>query len=637
MKRVLNLLRSMRFAIGILAVVAVASSIGSILEQNQPSSLYVSKYGEVWSTFYSLCGLDDIYHAWWFFALLGFMTLSTGLCVLQNTPGMLRDMRSYRENKSVASLKKLEYSVQLQDVSASEHLKTRLRRYLKTSGYAYRLSSTPDGAVTLAARRGAARRAGYLLVHSAMVLICIGGLIDGNVLLRLRLWTGAAKIETHELAPSDVPAVSRLHADAGSFRATMNVAEGKASNTALVPMGDGYLLQELPFSIELKRFRVEHYASGQPKDFASDIEIVDEKGRHPATLQVNKPYTFQGVTLYQSGFADGGSGVELEWTSPGQAPQRIVGNVGNSTPILLAGKPNTIEFTDLRLINVFAKDDGGPASGWHSHAKPGERVHDVGPSLAFRVRDQLGQADEWLLYQKPAAIDGANWFLVGRRLSQESAMKYWRLPADANASLASYRGLVDKLLSNESRVLAAQAVARRTADPNVASALEAAVKRLLDTFATSGYGGVAKLVPATIPQEERLRTAQLYAQLLQTAAESVDPTLPPSFVHNVLTSYSETLEAKLPDVFHLTNFHVLNASGIQVTHAPGANIVYLGAALLALGVIAMYFVPERRLWLRVFDGQLLIAFTANRPGPGLSGEFETIQDEIKSIALLSRE
>ena len=86
MKSILKLLRSMRFAIGILTVVAVASTVGSILEQNQPSAIYVSRYGAVWAAFYSLCGLDDVYHAWWFFGLLGFMALSTGLCVLQNAP-----------------------------------------------------------------------------------------------------------------------------------------------------------------------------------------------------------------------------------------------------------------------------------------------------------------------------------------------------------------------------------------------------------------------------------------------------------------------------------------------------------------------------------------------------------------------
>lgn len=637
MNALLKLLRSMRFAIGILTVVAVAATVGSVLEQNQPTAVYVSRYGAVWSAFYSLSGLDDIYHAWWFFGLLGFMATSTGLCLWQNTPSMLRDMRSYRENKSVASLRKLEYCTQLEHVQGSERLNQRLRDYLKQTGYNYATTLTASGALFLAARRGAARRAGYLLVHSAMVLICVGGLIDGNVWLRLRLWTGAAKIETRDLPPGDVPKISRIAANAGSFRATMNLPEGDTGSTALLPIGDGYLVQELPFRIRLKRFRVEHYASGQPKDFASDIEIIDGKTVLPVTLHVNKPYTYRGVTLYQSGFADGGSDVGLELTASSGSSEQIKGKIGGDIPFLLDGKPYTLELADLRLINVFAKDDGGPAADWHSHAKPGERVHDVGPSLGFRLRDQVGQADDWLLYQKPATIDGANWFLIGRRVSQEKAMRFWRLPADADSSLTSYHKFTRDLLNPVSRQRAAKAVAARANDARAAGALEVGVANLLEAFAKNGYRALAELIPANATPEEQLRTGQLYASLLENAAATLSPSSSPTFAHNMLSSYSEVLDAKLPAIFQLKAFTPANSSGIQLTRAPGANLVYLGAALLALGVIAMYFVPERRLWLRMEGTQLLVAFTANRPSPGLQVEFDKIRSEIISLTFSDRE
>lgn len=60
-----------------------------------------------------------------------------------------------------------------------------------------------------------------------------------------------------------------------SFRANMTLAEGSSANVAFMLMRDGYLVQELPFSIALKKFRIEHYATGQPKSFESDIVITD--------------------------------------------------------------------------------------------------------------------------------------------------------------------------------------------------------------------------------------------------------------------------------------------------------------------------------------------------------------------------
>jgi cytochrome c biogenesis protein len=40
----------------------------------------------------------------------------------------------------------------------------------------------------------------------------------------------------------------------------------------------------------------------------------------------------------------------------------------------------------------------------------------------------------------------------------------------------------------------------------------------------------------------------------------------------------------------------VQASVFQVARAPGKNVVYLGCALLILGVFAMLYVRDRRLW-----------------------------------------
>ena len=48
--------------------------------------------------------------------------------------------------------------------------------------------------------------------------------------------------------------------------------------------------------------------------------------------------------------------------------------------------------------------------------------------------------------------------------------------------------------------------------------------------------------------------------------------------------------------FQLTDFKQVQASVFQVTRSPGRNIVYLGCALLILGVFAMLYVRERRVW-----------------------------------------
>ncbi|MYM22610.1 hypothetical protein GTP46_08125 [Duganella sp. FT135W] len=634
MKTLLNLLRSMRFAIAILTVVAVAATTGSILEQSQPAVLYVGRYGEFWASFFTLCGLTDVYHAWWFFALLGFMASSTALCLWQNMPSMLRDMRSYRENKSVASLRGLQHHIEF-DLDGGLPHQVGLASYLTSQGYKYKHALIAGGSL-LAARSGSARRMGYLLVHGAMVLICIGGLIDGNVLLRLKLWTGEIKLETRDLPADRVPAASRLNASNGSYRASMNIPQGDSAHTALIQMGEGYLQQELPFGVRLKQFRIEHYANGQPKDFASDIEIIDGAHAVPVTLKVNHPFSYRGVTLFQSGFADGGSkvGIGLLPTTAGAGQGQLIdGKIGQAAPLLLKGEPVSIEFTELRAINVFNKDAAG-SNQWNSRGMPGDHSRDVGPSVAFRIRDSAGLSDDWLAYQRPVDIDGAQYRLLGRQQAQEAAMRYLRIPVDANGSIAAYQQFIAALADEKLRAAAAKEVAAKVVDRDLAATLENTSLALMEGFQRKGYRAIVEQVQANGDSQQEIKIGQLYLQLLERTARHLMPTenqLPPQFVHDALTAYSDALEMKLPALFTFDNFEQHNATGLQLTHAPGAPLVYLGAALLALGVMAMYFVPERRMWLHIQGGNLLVAFSANRHTPALQGEFDR---HVEAIAQL---
>jgi cytochrome c biogenesis protein len=51
-----------------------------------------------------------------------------------------------------------------------------------------------------------------------------------------------------------------------------------------------------------------------------------------------------------------------------------------------------------------------------------------------------------------------------------------------------------------------------------------------------------------------------------------------------------------PVVLALKDFTQVQASVFEVARAPGKNIVYLGCALLIIGVFAMLYIRDRRLW-----------------------------------------
>lgn len=597
MKAVLQLLRSMRFAIAILAVVAVAATTGSIIEQSQPAVVYVSRHGEFWAAFFALCGLTDVYHAWWFLGLLGCMAASTALCLWQNTPSMLRDMRSYRENKSIASLRNLEFHAEfsLNEKSATQ---AGLASYLTAQGFRYKHVFTGGGWL-LAARAGHARRLGYFLVHGAMVLICVGGLVD----------------------------------NASSYRASLRIPQGATADTAQLQAGEQVRQQPLPFAVRLKEFRIAHYANGQPSDFTSDIEILDGGRVVPATLRVNHPFTYRGVTLFQSGFDDGGSSVSLRMHAAAGAVQDIRGEIDKDAALLVDGEPAMLELAELRAVNVFNKD-GSAEQAWHSRSQPGERTRDAGPSVAFRLRDKQGQADQWLVYQQALEIDGGRYRVLGHQAAGETAMRYLRIPADADGGIGTYVRLTQALADPRQRAAAAKAVAARVADPRLAATLEVTSAALMEGFQRKGYSALMDLMSPDSTGKQDIKdvqVGQLYLQLLERSAFQLLKHDAPSDLHALLTAHSDAVDMRLPAVFTFEDYTQIDATVLQVTHAPGAALVYLGAALLALGVIAMYFVRERRLWLYCAGGKLLLAFSANRNQPALQAEFERHAQAITAL------
>ncbi|MDR1661414.1 MAG: cytochrome c biogenesis protein ResB [Azoarcus sp.] len=51
---------------------------------------------------------------------------------------------------------------------------------------------------------------------------------------------------------------------------------------------------------------------------------------------------------------------------------------------------------------------------------------------------------------------------------------------------------------------------------------------------------------------------------------------------------------------------------MQATRAPGKSLVYLGSLLLVLGIFAMLYIRERRLFVLLKGGEALAAMSSNR-------------------------
>ena len=74
-----ELLSSMRFAISLLTLLAIASVVGTVLKQNEPFNAYLNQFGPFWFPIFEQLGLYCVYHATWFLVVLTFLVVSTCL------------------------------------------------------------------------------------------------------------------------------------------------------------------------------------------------------------------------------------------------------------------------------------------------------------------------------------------------------------------------------------------------------------------------------------------------------------------------------------------------------------------------------------------------------------------------------
>jgi cytochrome c biogenesis protein len=95
-------------------------------------------------------------------------------------------------------------------------------------------------------------------------------------------------------------------------------------------------------------------------------------------------------------------------------------------------------------------------------------------------------------------------------------------------------------------------------------------------------------------------------------------------------------------VLQLTDFTHVQASVFQVARAPGKLVVYLGCALLILGVFAMLYVRERRLWIWLGPTQQVnadsgistvatMAMSTNRKTMDGDREFEQLKSRLLGL------
>jgi len=698
-----ELLSSMRFAISLLSVICIASVIGTVLKQAEPFNNYVNQFGPYWADVFDTLSLYTVYSAWWFLLILAFLVLSTSLCISRNAPKILVDIRQYKEGMRSQSLKAFGHKGESMLSESVSTASQRIQRQLSRAGWKIKTQDrvTPNGqGVMVAAKKGAANKLGYLAAHSSIVLICVGALFDGDMVVRAQMWYGDKTAFDGGGMIADVPAQHRLSPNNPTYRGNLLVTEGTQASTAILSQSDGVVLQDLPFSVELKKFIVEYYSTGMPKLFASDIVIHDKAtGEQTAhRVEVNHPVSFKGVEIYQSSFDDGGSTIRAKALPLGTvvAPFKVEGVIGTTTNLSKGNENLSLEYTGLRVINVEnmvavnpranlggtdvrAVDLGSRLKNHLGSGATGTRNEDlrnVGPSFGYKLRDGAGQAREFNNYMFPVDMDDQRVFLWGVRDTPAEPFRYLRVPVDDNDSAGGFIALRTALANEGMRN---QAVERYMKEAEVGrsaqdrDALRVSAQRMLALFSgtdpflqaapspgvglngvplrVGGLTAMSYFLEQAVPDNDRERTSDamvslLNALLFELVQVSRDQASLPelardaasqTFLSQSVLALSDSFFYPAPMVFAMDDFDHVQASVFQVAKAPGKTVVYLGCLFLIIGVFAMLYVRERRIWVWLSpnpDGttHAQMALSSNRKTMDGDKDFDQLKQRLIQVA-----
>jgi len=341
LKSIWQRIGSMSLAIILLVVLAIASVIGTVLLQNQNQADYLQQFGPLWYWVFRSLGLFDMYHTWWFMGILGFLMVSLSSCLWRNVPKMLKDMRTRKTTVPEKALKRFQYlhdwHLKHADTdSAQQALRTRLQ------GWEFK-QADQDGVQYLRADKGRWNKWGYILVHSAILVVLVGG------------WVGSKY----------------------GFRGNMAVVEGGSEHEISFLQGTETGHLSMPFEVRCNSFSIDFFPTGAPKEFLSNLTIIDH-GKEVLTsdIIVNEPLYYKGVRIYQSSFGDGGSDItfklyHMDGTETISSAKTKVYKEWKDEKTGMS-----IKVTDFKPYNV------------ENMANPGEATdfQDLGPAVEYELR-----------------------------------------------------------------------------------------------------------------------------------------------------------------------------------------------------------------------------------------------------------
>lgn len=268
---VYDLFRSLKLTITLLILLALLSIIGTLIVQNASRMEYIQRYGVGLYEVLNFFNLFDMYHSWWFSAILLFLVINLIACSTNRLPGIWSQITRGSGELEDRMLKALPYVEKLQipnPTNREEIIQSSLKKWFKS----WRQIET-EKAITLYSEKGKYSRLGVPITHLSILIILIGGIIGSLY----------------------------------GFRGHVEVLKGETVNQVYLRTKDADVPKPIGFSVRCDDFKINYYnlpgKEKYVKDYTSLLSIFEDgKEVLKRSVQVNHPLHYKGLAFYQASY-----------------------------------------------------------------------------------------------------------------------------------------------------------------------------------------------------------------------------------------------------------------------------------------------------------------------------------------------
>jgi cytochrome c biogenesis protein len=326
LSRLLKLLCSVRFGVTLLCLLALACFLGMVIMQQNVDGFenYYATLTPAQRLVYGKLDLFDIYHAWYFNAILCVLSLNIILASIDRFPKTWVYVSKPQTTVPLRWLKEQKQGVEVELQGTADEVTARTESLLKDHGWKQTGTAEKNGRTYIFAQSGVWNRFGAYAVHVGLLTIFVGGFLTAQL------------------------------GNTGNLPLSPGETNNEISETVVNLDKVSQITKRLPFDvtftdIEQKLIKKEGSLSASNTiDWITRFTIADETGTHEAMVQMNRPYDYRGYRFFQASFTSIGRArnITVDATpAGGTTPERITIPRNEATTLSDGTK---IRFSDFR-------------------------------------------------------------------------------------------------------------------------------------------------------------------------------------------------------------------------------------------------------------------------------------------------